>query len=179
MFSQFEKEAFNAGYRLTPDGCRLITPTGEILASYTGKWGHLSCRFGPKSARKALSLHRFQAWLKYGDVIYQKGIVCRHLDGNSGNNTVENLVLGTPQDNSMDRTPKDRKQSAFSASRHVLKHDHVAIVAYYKLHGFRSTMSKFGITSKGSLSYIINKTQTATPVLMHERPKKVSKPAPT
>ena len=72
----------------------------------------------------------------------------------------------------MDRPAKVRHLHAWNTSRHVLKHDHVAVIEFYKKHGFNKTMLQFGISSKGTLSFIINKTQTAKPVLFEERPKR-------
>ncbi len=172
MFSGNEKEAFMLGYRLTENGDGVISPSGKPLAVFSAKGGYLIVWFGPKIARKNIRLHRFQAWLKYGDAIYQEGIVCRHLDGNPKNNAPDNIALGSASENMMDIAADVRHRTAFNASRHVLKHDHVAIVEYYKINGFKATLAQFAISSKGTLSFIINKTQTATPVLAHERPKR-------
>ena len=137
---------------------------------------HMTFGFGPKANRKKCQVHRFNAWFKFGAAIYEPNIVCRHLDGNPLNNHQDNLALGTQSDNMMDRPAHVRHAHAFASSRHAMKHDHAAIVAFYRIHGSNKTMTEFGISSKGTLSFIINKTQTASPVPIGERPKRKRTP---
>lgn len=49
-----------------------------------------------------LRFHRLQAYQKFGDEIYKEGIQVRHLDGNSLNNSFENIAIGTNKDNQQD-----------------------------------------------------------------------------
>ena len=86
-FSRKEVEAFNKGYRINKDGIvnykdkevnGFIRKVYKILGFRTieGKCQH--CSF-----------HRLQAYQKFGDKIYENGIVVRHLDGNPLNNTCD------------------------------------------------------------------------------------------
>ena len=66
---------------------------------------------------KRINVHRLQAYQKFGDKIFEEGIVVRHLDGNPLNNSWENIEIGTSSDNQMDRNPECRKKHATNASR--------------------------------------------------------------
>ena len=46
--------------------------------------------------------HRVVAYKKYGDVMFEKGVVVRHLDGDKRNSSPGNLILGSRSDNSQD-----------------------------------------------------------------------------
>lgn len=169
-----EKLAANLGYIVSEDGSVITGPSGKIYAQTPSSSGHLVFSFGPKKDRKKCQVHRFVAWFKFGEDIYEPNIVCRHLDGDPANNHPDNLALGSQSDNMMDRPVKERHAHAWNTSRHAMKHNHVAIIKFYKINGFKKTMTEFGISSKGTLSFIINKTQTAKPVPFDERPKKKS-----
>ncbi len=171
---KFEATAAALGIVVSVDGKTVFRADGSSPAIWIlGGYPTFSC--GPKSNRKNIRIHRMQAWTKYGDAMYAEGMVCRHLDGNPLNAHRDNIVLGTQSQNQHDRLPGDLHRHAWAASRHVLKYDHHAVIEHYKQFGFKSAMAEFGIRSKGTLSHIINHTQTATPVLSHERPSKRAK----
>lgn len=133
---------------------------------------------GPKGARLQIRVHRLQAWQKFGDAMYAPGIVCRHLDGNSKNNHRDNIGIGTQSDNMMDRRPEDRRAHAMKANRRLVKYPHAQVIAYYKQHGFMATLAEFGMSSRGTLSHILNKSGTEPAVPMAERPARQKKPKP-
>lgn len=102
-----------------------------------------------------IPFHRFIMFELYGDEIFFFDCV-RHLDGNSLNNTYSNLKLGTFSDNAMDIPVKSRRARSSKAN---LKHDHYKIIkmseeglSYLKI------MQATGIKSKGTISFIINKS---------------------
>ncbi len=170
--NRHEELAANLGFRITTDGLLVTNPDGKTMKQHLGGRGYKVFAFGPKAKRHKCLVHRFNAWFKFGDKIYEPNIVCRHLDGNPMNNHQDNIALGTQSDNMMDRPADVRHAHAFATSRHSMKHDHIAIVEFYCANGFNKTMIEFGISSKGTLSFIINKTQTASPVPVEERPKR-------
>ena len=174
--NRHEELAAKLGIRITSDGKTITRPDGSIIKQTLFGNGYYNFGFGPKKDRKKCRVHRFNAWFKFGDKIYDPNIVCRHLDGNPLNNHWDNLALGTQSDNMNDRPADVRRAHAWATSRHAMKHDHVAIIEFYRVHGFNKTMVEFGISSKGTLSFIINKTQTASPVPVSERPKRKKTP---
>lgn len=62
--------------------------------------------------RVTIPVHRFAAYLKYGDDVFKKNMVVRHLDGNPSNNSYDNLELGTQSQNMLDIPEDKRKASA-------------------------------------------------------------------
>jgi len=170
--SKNEQLAASLGFRISEDGTIVTHSSGKAITLSTDKDGYKEFSFGPKANRKKCRVHRFNAWFRFGEAIYEPNIVCRHLDGNPSNNHINNIALGTQHDNIMDRPAEERRLHAWNTSRHATKHDHVAIIEFYKQHGFKATLFEFGISSKGTLSFIINKTQTAKPVAKTDRPKR-------
>lgn len=63
----------------------------------------------------AVPIHRLVAFQKYGTTIFDRKLVVRHLNGNSLDNSVENIAIGTYKDNSMDIPVSVRQRTARSA----------------------------------------------------------------
>lgn len=176
--NRMEEAAAKAGYSINEAGDTVKNPDGQPVALNVTKDGYTRFSIGPRDKRVGVRVHRFQAWFTYGDAIYGSGIVCRHKDGNPANNHRDNIIIGTQSQNMMDRDPEVRHAHAFATSRHILKHDHVAILAFYRLHGFNATLREFSISSKATLSFIINKSQTGVPVPKGERPARAIRTRP-
>lgn len=92
------------------EGGRVTNPKGQI------REGTLTCGYlkvGVKIpelgiSSYALKIHKFQAYKKYGEEIFNPGMVVRHLNGDRGDNSWGNIVMGTQSDNMMDRDEQDR-----------------------------------------------------------------------
>lgn len=54
------------------------------------------------SGSRPIPTHRFIAYLKYGEKALQEGVVTRHLNDNSLDNSWDNIEIGTPHDNYLD-----------------------------------------------------------------------------
>lgn len=95
-------EAHKRGYRITDDGV-ILNPQGIILRGtfYNDYW-HFTIKISGRSKR--VRFHRLQAFQKYGEQIFDPELQVRHLDGNSQNNTYDNIGIGTQSDNMMDMT---------------------------------------------------------------------------
>lgn len=107
-------------------------------------------------------IHRLVAFYKYGSKIFESGIVVRHLNGNPLDNSISNIAIGTAKDNSNDRDKGSMRRCAINASQSVIKHNHSEVIAAYKKLGtYEKVMKKLGITSKGTISFIINKSMAA------------------
>lgn len=102
-----EEIAYNMGYRITEDG-KVIGVTGKERKLQLSPNGYL--RFSYRKDRAAIRAHRLQAYQKFGDKIYDAGMVVRHLDGNPKNNSYSNIEIGTQHQNQMDR-PADVRQT--------------------------------------------------------------------
>lgn len=108
---------------------------------------------------RRVPVHRLVAYQKFGDAMFAKGIEVRHLDSNSMNNLPNNIAIGTKKENMGD---KNREMVLRICSEINRKHDHEAIIKMKK-EGFsyKDIMQRFGIKSKGTISYIINSSNAS------------------
>tara|TARA_R100000656_G_scaffold63175_4_gene48592 strand:+ start:87 stop:563 length:477 start_codon:yes stop_codon:yes gene_type:complete len=150
-------ELLDKGYTVNKKGF-VINPKGKELSGCVTTDGYM--KIGVRvldGISYTLRVHKFQAYLKFGEEMFKEGIVIRHLDGNPSNNSWKNIALGTQSENMMDRSKVDRIQNASNP-----KHDHKAILAdREKGMTYKELMEKHGISSKGTLSFIINKSIAA------------------
>jgi hypothetical protein len=121
--------------------------------------------FSVRDARNrtvAIMVHRFVAYQKFGDKIFDKKIHVRHMDSNSQNNNESNLELGTVQENMLDKSKEVRVQAALKATAHVKKHDHSKIIDL-KNQGlsYKQIMKELGITSKGTIHFALKLSHQA------------------
>jgi hypothetical protein len=142
------------GYYATPDGQILSTRSGAVrqLAQrlHKGYW-HSVVRHGVgrATARKE-PVHRLVLLAFKGRPSFAAS-VCRHLDGNSLNNHVENLVWGTAKENTRDSIRHGTAACLRHGERHIAaKLSDVEVSAIRVLSGkgvSRSAISKvFGVT---------------------------------
>ena len=105
-YSRNEELAFNKGYRILIDGT-VIGVLGKPLSLFkmpSDYWAFTIRNTNGKTIN--IQYHRFIAYTKYGDKIYNPNTVVRHLDGNHLNNDFDNIVIGTQSDNMYDK-PKE------------------------------------------------------------------------
>lgn len=152
------------GYRVNYEGTT-VTYQNRPVALQLNRDGYYRFSFGPKTKRRNLRVHRLQAFQTYGEDLYEMGIVCRHIDGNSHNNHASNIILGTQSQNVMDMTEEARKAKAKRAASKLKKYDYQLVRDFYNAHGFRAAMAHFGIKSKGSMHYILKNTITRSTAL--------------
>lgn len=143
--------AYENGYRVI-DGV-VYNPDGKVLTGTPDSHGYIM--FAPTKEDKVF-IHRLVAYQKYGNKIFEDDIQVRHLDNNYLNNFNDNIALGDQSRNMMDRPKEIRRRIAGDANR---KHPHVEIIEYYnETRSYKRTMLKFGLTSKGTLNYILKKS---------------------
>lgn len=102
--------------------------------------------------------HRYQAYLKFGNSLYEDGIMVRHLDGDLLNNSVSNIELGTNSDNMLD-IPKEKRIRKSANANKKYSDDLVLEIKADRERGmsYKDLMEKYHISSKGTISNIINK----------------------
>lgn len=160
FFSKNEAYAYEKGYRIDKDG-NAYGLKHRILKPYIDKKNYkfFCCRFNKKTI--LISYHRFQAYSKFGDKIYEKEICVRHLNGNPLDNSWNNIEIGTTQENMLD-IPKEKRLSitSYMSSQRKNAFSKEKILAIKEAHknglSYKEIMDKFGISSKGTISYIIN-----------------------
>lgn len=100
-FSMHEKEALERGFSIEKDGTVIgpsgMSPIGKIIKGYRYVRMH-------RNRKKVLfvAVHRLQAYVKFGNKLYEPGIEVRHLNGNAFDNRYDNIAIGTHSQNMMD-----------------------------------------------------------------------------
>lgn len=152
-----EKIAWEKGY--------YVNGLGEVYSkwrqlSLNNYKGYLYFTIKIDGKPRKVNVHRMQAYQKFKDKIYEDNIVVRHLNGNSFDNTFNNIGIGSQSENMFDIPKEKRIKHAKIASAHIIKYDFKLVEEirdfYEKCKSYKQTMAKYGISSKGTLWHIIN-----------------------
>lgn len=99
---------FNKGYKVLETGI-LVSPQGYIRKLNERKrYATITVQFEGRDS--ILYVHKLQAYQKFGETIFGKNMVVRHKNGNSLDNSYDNILLGTASDNQLD-IPEERRRS--------------------------------------------------------------------
>lgn len=108
--------AFDRGYRWDFHKSHLQTPNLTFVKpKLYGKQRYPCITINSNQGNKRLvsfNLHKFVAYQLYGDNVFKEGTEVRHLDGNVFNLASSNIVLGTSQENQLDKPEHKRKNAA-------------------------------------------------------------------
>lgn len=155
MEDKIEYIVSKRGYVVTEDG-KLLNPKGKEVGIVKDT-GYIASMIRVNKKRVWYTCHRLQAFQKYGNKLYEEGILVRHKDGNPLNNSWENILIGTVSDNMMDIPEQVRIKKAKDAWVGRRKYNKEEVKDFYKTSkSYKETMGEFGITSKGTLHYILN-----------------------
>lgn len=163
-------EAYDRGYKILKDGT-LINPKGDNVNGSVDRKGYryTSIRINGKVTK--LYFHRYQAFIKFGDKMFEDELLVRHLNGDSLDNSFSNIQIGTNSDNMMDKPEYVRKRDAVYASSFIKVHNHEEVYSsYLKTGSYKQVMNKFNISSTGTLHYIINKVRKAQVAVRSHKP---------
>jgi hypothetical protein len=148
-------EAYNLGYRIINE--IIFNPKGNILKGNIPNKKQKYRRFNIKSTQ--IFVHRFVAYQKFGDKIFNENLEVRHLDGNSLNNKEENIEIGTHSENMMDQSLERRLEKAVKASRVNRRFSNETILEIKEKHkngkSYNELMREYNISSKGTIGHII------------------------
>jgi len=146
------------GYRVLTDGTCVGVKNQPLRPSI--REGYRKVAVSINGRKYPLKVSRLQAFQKFGDAIFNPAAVVRHLDGNSLNDSEENIGIGTQAENMQDIPKSVRVANALRDTKR--RHDHRAIIeAYRATPSYRLTCEKFGIC-KAVLHFILNKSFEAT-----------------
>lgn len=153
---KIEEVAFNKGYKVNEKG-EVISPKGvNRKLQKRGRDGKLT--FGIKVDDKDLhcNVHRLVAFQKYGSEIYKDDVEVRHKNGNRFDNTPENVFLSNSKERRLSIPKEKRVEYATYASSFVKKYDKTEVKQFYEnCKSYKQTMEHFGISSKGTLNFIL------------------------
>lgn len=117
--------AHKKGYIVRDDGS-VISPHGvtrKLGTKHPGKSGRLPYyRFNivdSRSVRVPIPVHLLMAYQKFGEKTFSPGFEVRHVDGDSLNNHIENIELGTRSENELDKPKRVRVRVAKNAASKV------------------------------------------------------------
>ena len=155
-------ELITRGYSVTDAGY-VKNPNGDILKGYlNGGYLKITVRIAEKSY--SVPIHRLQAYRKYGEAIFEKGIHVRHFNGTPQDNSVGNILIGSASDNHMDIPKHIRVRTAIVASRtrqesiRPIKKRQLIYLDLLNGISFSKIMEKHFVSSKGTLSFMKNKS---------------------
>ena len=153
-FSGLERIAKQRGYKVTEGG--VFCGVRNNILIHKNK-GYLCVSIKVDGKNRWLFAHRLQAYQKYGDYIYQKGICVRHLNGDKSDNSFDNIAVGTNRENMMDRSKAERQRIAAFAGKATIKYNRDEVVEYYNKcnRSRKKTIEHFGMSQAG-LHYILN-----------------------
>lgn len=146
--------AFEKGYRVMEDGS-VKGVRGDILKLSMSNRGYISFNVRiDKNSVSRVFVHKLQAFQKFGKKLFKKNIVVRHLNGDREDNSFGNISLGTQSQNMFDipRNVRKKKSSNPKLNHELILKDRADGLTY------RELMQKHNIASKGTLSFIINKS---------------------
>lgn len=161
-----EELAFIKGYTVTKEGILLNRNGKQVRGKIKSKkqdYYSFDIRVGPRKENKKVHcmIHRLQAYQKYGDSVYEDNIVVRHLNGDRYDNSYDNILIGTHKDNKNDIPKELISINCGHISRKYSKDTVENIRKDYKEGlSYSNIMSKYNISSKGTLHYIIHKEDT-------------------
>lgn len=131
----------------------MYNPKNEEIG-YLKNNAYISIKFN----KKEISIHRFIAYTKFGDTLFDRNIMVRHKDNNKLNNHPDNLLLGTNQDNRLDIPPEIRRNS--QRNRKVFTEDEFNYIHNeYKNGKSQAKLSKELNVSAATLSNMLKRKQ--------------------
>ena len=95
---------YGLGFRVSEKGI-LLNPDGTKAKTDVNKGGYLRKSFRlskPAFNRRysgSVGVHRIAAYQKFGDAVFEGGVVVRHLNNNKLDNSLKNIELGTKSEN--------------------------------------------------------------------------------
>lgn len=158
-FSRNEELTFNKGYRVLMDGT-VIGVLGKPLSLFNMPSGYKAFTIRDTNGKTInIAVHRFIAYTKYGDKIYEPDTVVRHFDGNHLNIDFDNILIGTQSDNMFDKPKEDRSNQV--KNRDNTKYTIEEIQKFKSCYDYGYTLQQiidmFNISSKGKLRGLFKK----------------------
>lgn len=156
--------AVKKGYRFDEQN-RIIGPRGKPLKIRVGTTGYPQInvatrkRNGNDYRTCNIPIHRLKAYYLYGEKMFDKTIVVRHLNNDCLDFRDENIAIGTRTENAMDRPAEQRRLHALKAVAKIRKIDARTRVAIRSLHreGMKITqIAKAFEIAKSTCCMIVN-----------------------
>lgn len=92
--------AYAKGYHVDKEGNILNPKNIKLKPNLKSNYYIFGLRY--KNGQYSILVHRLQAYQKYGEELFKEGIVVRHKNGIKTDNSWDNILIGTSQENSLD-----------------------------------------------------------------------------
>lgn len=155
-FSQTEKIAFNRGYKVLKDGT-FLNPEGNIIGCNSKINGYYVSGIKINGISKNLKIHRLQAYQKFGDKIFDSNLMIRHLNGIKTDNSWDNIILGTNQENQLDIPKQKRINRSINSNKKYSNEFILHIREEYKFGVKLIDLSRKYNIPKSSIHNLLNK----------------------
>ena len=147
-------EAYMRGYRMTKDG-QMIGGRGKIVRGKLSE-GYKSITLRDHGSCFCVKFHRLQAYQKFGEKIFEPGILVRHLNNDPLDNSWDNIDIGTDKDNFHDRDPEDVSKVMKEVGLQRRKYNYEEIKRLRSEGMSYSKLAELCETSKSQIYYICN-----------------------
>jgi len=121
----------------------------ELKLRFVDGYPAISHRLNGKGIN--MKIHKFVAYQKFGDKIFEKNTVVRHLNGNKLDFSLSNIEIGTPSQNKLDEPVEKRKDIAYRSN--LLKRKLTKNQADEIRKEFLSSKKQRGFLKKLSIKY--------------------------
>jgi hypothetical protein len=151
---------YGLGY-IPEDGGKLKSPKGRYLSLTidNNNYYYWQTRDRDTGYQPRVYYHKIVAYHLYGEKVFQEGVVVRHLNGNSLDNSFINIAIGSAHDNWMDVPENIRQKISDCGALVQRKLDKQKLNEFYtdRSNGmtYKKLMEKYGI-AKSTVSYIVN-----------------------
>lgn len=138
----------------------LIYSNGRISKSKPDHQGYFMFNVYIDGIQHKCQVHRLQAFQKYGNKLFDENTYVRHLNGDSLDNSFENISIGTQSENMMDKSQVVRQKQAEHAASYKRKfsYEDIRSIRSKKRNGYtlRELANEYN-SSKGHISDIIHR----------------------
>lgn len=151
------ERAVALGFKVERDGT--LTKHGKVIKvndRHCGAKPRLRTNIVYKHVSYTLNVHQLQAYQKFGNELFKEGIIVRHLNDISTDNSWDNIAIGTYRDNALDM-PKWKRQ--LKSSNPIYDHHKVKELREQGL-TYKQIMEITGIRSKSTVNRILNNSFT-------------------
>lgn len=166
------REAKEQGYNVCVNGI-LTGPRGKIQLKLTKTQRypvmHIETHLSKNGLPFLILVHRFAAFCFYDEELFTPGYVVRHKNGNTLDISKQNILLGTPSQNSLDIPKETRLQTSLKGNlaqgyKPLTEKENIKLFELWKTNRFNyiDLAHIFNITEKSVKDKIKDKKKTKT-----------------
>ena len=160
--------ALKKGYSIDAEGNVFYKDRKVKLRISSYGYYTFGIRFAETGLPITIRVHQMQAFVKYGEKFLLDNICVRHKNSIPTDNSYDNILIGTHQENMLDKPKKVRVRAATQASsvNRILSDEQMVGFRSDRLSGmsYGQLMKKYNISSKGTISFMVQKSSYFNPI---------------